>query len=83
MTNPAIRELFMRPANPLRMQEAVLSLLTGDLFRGTPIYWSLRSFKAFHYAASLLYLRCSVAAWLRRRRAVRTAAADASAQARS
>jgi 2-polyprenyl-6-methoxyphenol hydroxylase-like FAD-dependent oxidoreductase len=83
MTNPAIRELFMHPANPLRVQEAVLSLLAGDLFRGTPIYWSLRSFKAFYYAASLLDLRRSVGAWLRRRRAVKTAAADAPAEARS
>ncbi len=30
MTNPALRELFMRPANPLRTQEAVLSVLAGD-----------------------------------------------------
>ena len=83
MTNPAIRELFMHPANPLRVQEAVLSLLAGDLFRGTPIYWSLRSFKALYYVASLFYLRRSVGAWWRRRRAVKTATTDAPAEARS
>ena len=83
MTNPAIRELFMHPANPLRVQEAVLSLLAGDLFRGTPIYWSLRSFKVLYYAASLFYLRRSLGAWWRRRRAVKVASADAPAEARS
>ncbi len=67
MTSPAIRALFMRPGNFLRTQEALLSLLAGDLFRGTPIYWSLRAFKGVYYAASLLDLRRCVGAWRRRR----------------
>ena len=82
MTNPAIRQLFMHPGNPLRVQEAVLSLLAGDLFRGTPIYWSLRWFKALYYITSLLDLRRSVAAWWRRRRAVKAATVDAPAEVR-
>ena len=32
MTSPAMRNLFLNPHNPLRMQEALLSLLSGDLF---------------------------------------------------
>ncbi len=82
MTNPAIRELFMRPANPLRVQEAVLSLLAGDWFHGTPIYWSLRSFKVLYYAASLLYFRRGLGAGWRRRRTVKVATAGAPAEAR-
>jgi hypothetical protein len=83
ISEPAIRELFMHPTNPLRVQEAVLSLLAGHLFRGTPIYWSSRSFKALYYVASLFYLRRSVGAWWLRRRAVKAATIDAPAEARS
>jgi flavin-dependent dehydrogenase len=71
MTSPAMRALFMHPDNRFRVQEAVLSLLAGDLFRGTPIYGSLRAFKAFYYLFSILLFKRSVAAWLRRRRAIR------------
>jgi len=78
MTSPAIRQLFMQPRNPLRMQEALLSLLAGDLFRGTPIAWSLRAFKAVYYVVSLWDIRRSIAAWWRRRRAVKVAMADTS-----
>ena len=83
MTSPAIRRIFMQPGNPLRMQEAVVSLLAGDLFGGTPIYWSLRAFKALYYAVSLQDLRHSVAAWQRRQRAVRDAAAETAAGSRA
>jgi len=77
MTGPGIRALFMRPNNRLRMREAVVSLLAGDLFRGTPIRPSLTAFKAIYYATSLLNLRASLAAWRERRRAVQVASAQA------
>ena len=83
MTSPAIRHLFMHPRNPLRMQEALLSLLAGDLFRGTPIRWSLRAFKAVYYATSFLDMRRNASAWLGRRRAVKTAMAEAPTQGSS
>ena len=70
MTSPAMRKLFMAPRNILRMQEALLSLLAGDLFRGTPIRWSLRALKLVYYATSLLHPRESLAAWRRRRRII-------------
>lgn len=70
MTTPAMRSLLMRPRNVLRMEEAVLSLLAGDLFRGTPIYRSLAAFKLLYYAMSLAQLRASLAAWRRRRRLI-------------
>jgi flavin-dependent dehydrogenase len=77
MTSPAIRQLFMQPRNPLRMQEALLSLLAGDLFRGTPIFWSLRAFKGVYYAISLLNLRRCLAAWRRRKQVLRESERDA------
>jgi flavin-dependent dehydrogenase len=54
MTNPAMRELFMGPRNMLRMKEAVLALLAGDIFGTTPIWRSLALFKGIYYASSLL-----------------------------
>jgi flavin-dependent dehydrogenase len=77
MTSPAMRRLFMAPRNHLRMQEALLSLLAGDLFRGTPIYASLAAFKGLYYLMCLLTPRQSLAAWRRRRRMIGARTADA------
>ncbi len=71
MTHPTIRQMFMKPGNPLRMQEAVLSLLAGDLFRGTPIHWSLRAFKGLYYVFNLFNPSQTIAAWRHRRRTLR------------
>lgn len=54
MTSPAMRHLFMDPQNPLRMRDALLSLLAGDIFGRTPIWNSLRAFKMLYYLISLL-----------------------------
>jgi hypothetical protein len=71
MTNPALRDLFMHPQNPLRMQEAVLSLLAGDIYGKTPIWFSLALFKAVYYAGSLAALPQTLRAWRERRRNIR------------
>ncbi|MGQ0578721.1 MAG: NAD(P)/FAD-dependent oxidoreductase [Betaproteobacteria bacterium] len=71
MTNPTIRDLFMGPRNLLRMEEALLSLLAGDLFRGTPIHWSLWAFKCVYYLSNLAHPRRTFNAWRGRRRAIR------------
>jgi flavin-dependent dehydrogenase len=68
MTTPAMRNLFMGPRNPLRMKEALLSLLAGDIFGKTPIWHSLRAFKGVYYVASALDWRNSLRAYRRRRR---------------
>ena len=52
VTNPAMRELFLGPRNIMRMEEALLSLLAGDIFGRTPIWNSLRMFKGVYYIAS-------------------------------
>lgn len=68
VTNPTIRQLFMYPANPLRVQEALLSLLAGDVYGRTPIGPSLLALKAIYYLISLRHLRRSFAGWRQRRR---------------
>jgi 2-polyprenyl-6-methoxyphenol hydroxylase-like FAD-dependent oxidoreductase len=67
MTNPTMRDLFMGPRNYLRMKEALLSLLAGDIFGKTPIWGSLFAFKVVYYATSLRNLGRSLRAWQRRR----------------
>ena len=71
MTNPTIRQLFMAPSTALGMQAGVLSLLAGDLFRGTPIRWRLRAFKVLYYLINLRYPLRSIAGWRNRKRLLR------------
>jgi flavin-dependent dehydrogenase len=73
MTRPAMRDLFMAPGNVLRMKEALLSLLAGDVFGTTPIWASLRAFKLVYYATSLAHPRASLAALRARARNIRPA----------
>ena len=62
ITNPTMRDLFMAPRNDLRMKEAMLGLLAGDIYGDTPIWNSLRAFKAVYYVFSTLNLKRSVRA---------------------
>ena len=71
MTRPAMRDLFMAPRNILRMKEALLSLLAGDIFGTTPIWTSLRAFKLVYYVTSLAHPRASLAALRARARDIR------------
>ncbi|HWI11255.1 MAG TPA: tryptophan 7-halogenase, partial [Burkholderiaceae bacterium] len=67
VTNPTIREFFMDPRNPLRVKEALLSLLAGDIYGKTPIWGSIRIMKALYYLVSIGNLRRTLRAWRRRR----------------
>lgn len=71
VTNPTMREFFMYPQNTFRVKEALLSLLAGDLYRGTPIWRSLRILKALYYLVSLRNARRTFSAWQMRRRNIR------------
>ena len=67
VTNPTMREFFMSPANPMRVKEALLSLLAGDIYGKTPIWGSIRIMKALYYLVSIGNLGRTVRAWQRRR----------------
>ncbi|MGH8296677.1 MAG: NAD(P)/FAD-dependent oxidoreductase, partial [Steroidobacteraceae bacterium] len=73
MTRPAMQALFMDPRNPLRMREALLSLLAGDIYGRTPIWSSLRAFKMLYYLVSVMTPRRSLAAARRRALNLRSA----------
>jgi hypothetical protein len=57
----------MDPRNIFRVEEAVLSLLAGDVYGNSPIGPRLLFFKALYYIAKLFHLRDSVSAWRTRR----------------
>ena len=71
VTNPTIRDFFMDPRNPLRVKEAVLSVLAGDIYDKTPIWPSLYALKGLYYLASWQKLTRSWRAWRRRRLNIR------------
>ena len=70
-TTPGLCDLLMRPQNRFRLKEAVLALLAGDVFRGTPVGSRLLAFKALYYLRAASTLGASIAEWRKRRRAAR------------
>lgn len=74
VTNPTMRELFMGPRNLLRMKEALLSVLAGDIFGATPIWRSIFAFKIVYYVMSALHPRRTWLALRRRRNNIRAVA---------
>jgi flavin-dependent dehydrogenase len=73
VTSPTMRDLFMAPGNPMRMQEALLSVLAGDIFGRTPIWRAIWAFKWVYRILSLLNPRRTVSAMRRRRLNIRPA----------
>jgi hypothetical protein len=69
-TTPAMTWLFRNPRNVLRVEEAMISLLAGDVFRGGGVLWRLNIFKALYLIASVVYWRESWASFRKRRREV-------------
>ena len=72
LSNPTMRGLFLGPRNVLRMEEALLSMLAGDIFGLTPIWGRLRLFKALYYIQSLAHLGRSLRAWRARAANIRS-----------
>lgn len=60
---PAMRNLFMSPRNIFRIEEAVLSLLAGDVFSGSSIKLRLLVFKAIYYVTKFSHLRHRIPVW--------------------
>ena len=67
---PATRWLFANPSNTFGMEQAVISMLAGDVF-GTPVIGRrLAAFKALYYVMALRYLPATIMHDFRRRRRV-------------
>jgi flavin-dependent dehydrogenase len=53
VTTPAVRDLFMNPRDFFGMRRGIVSLLAGDLYRGTPIQGSLALFRLIYQIKAL------------------------------
>ena len=73
VSTPTMREMLLAPRNLLRMKEALLSVLAGDIYGRTPIWNSVRAFKITYRLIALLNPRRSLAAVRRRSFNIRTA----------
>jgi flavin-dependent dehydrogenase len=65
---PGIAWLFRNPRNILRVEEAMISMLAGDVFRDNGVRWRLHFFKLLYYITSTVYWRESLTSWIQRRR---------------
>lgn len=77
MTTPAMRNMFMKPSNKFRLQETLLSVLAGDLYRDTPIRFRLQIFKLVYYIMSIKMLGKTYKAWRRRKYSIKNVAFEA------
>jgi flavin-dependent dehydrogenase len=71
VTNPTMRGFFMDPRNPMRMKEAVLTVLAGDVHGKTPFRLPLTMFKGLYYLVSFAHPVRTWNAWRRRRHNIR------------
>jgi len=72
ITTPALRDMFMSPTHSFKLEAAILSLLSADIFGKTPIRGPLLIFKIIYYASAIVSWRENFAAWRKRRRAWQT-----------
>lgn len=66
INTPTLRELFMTPGN-FKLQAAVLSVLAGDIFRGTPLGLRLFAFKTTYYLKNFFNPRRTMESWKKRK----------------
>lgn len=69
--SPGMRSLMLQPGNPFRVQEAVTSLLAGDVYRDIGARSRFWLFKFFYYMFNIQYAPHSFRLWLQRRRNTR------------
>lgn len=80
-TSPVIHKLFMGPKNnALRMEEAIISFLAGDVYGKTPIKLPLTAFKTIYYVSCALNFATSWKNYKLRRRNVKVKFAGGTTQ---
>ena len=72
-TAPPMKQLFAEPRNILKVEQAVVSMLAGDVFGARPVLWRLRVFRLIY---ALFALRMAPMAWRSRRQRRRQARLD-------
>jgi len=75
-TSPAMRNLFYNPRNFLQVEDAVISMLSGDVFNNKRVDRRLMIFKFIYGVSWLRCLKESLAARRRRQKVVRMKVSD-------
>lgn len=63
-TSPVMKALFARPRNVWQVEQAVISMLAGDVFDAPRVRWRLRVFRAIYALGTLKF---AAQAWRHRR----------------
>jgi flavin-dependent dehydrogenase len=71
ITTPAMRNLLMYKGTESKVKRALISILTGDVYRTDRYAFWLFMFKVMYYSGSLLHLPSSIKAWFKRKRSIR------------
>jgi flavin-dependent dehydrogenase len=74
-TTPVMRQLFNNPRNVWQVEQAVISMLAGDVFDNRKVLRRLRIFRAIYALTALQLAPQAFRGWLRRRRQVDVAVA--------
>lgn len=69
-TTPVMQRLFASPRNDFQVEQAVISMLAGDVFDSKPVLRRLRLFRAIYLCTALAMAPAALRGWLRRRRQV-------------
>jgi len=70
-TSPTMKRLFAAPRNVLQVEQAVVSMLAGDVFDAPTVIWRLRVFRFIYAMTALRIAPDALRNWWRRRRSVR------------
>ena len=67
-TTPVMQRLFAHPRNHFQVEQAVISMLAGDVFDNRPVLRRLRLFRAIYALNAMLMAPRALHGWLRRKR---------------
>lgn len=67
-TAPPMKHLFASPRDLLKVEQAVISLLAGDVFGARPVLWRLRVFRLIYALTALAMAPAALRSWWQRRR---------------
>jgi len=72
-TSPAMRKLFGNPRNDLQLEQAMISMLAGDVYRDNGVHWRLTAFKLIYFLTALGEIKAQVRSYFFRREQARAA----------
>lgn len=69
-TTPVMQRIFAAPRNDFKLEQAVISMLAGDVFDNREVLWRLRLFRMLYAMNAIAIAPQALRGWLDRRRRV-------------